>query len=293
MFYHENQALIPIVLGVEIENSSDETLYISENGGYCSGLYGNSAGYYSQEFFMKVKNKEKEDIWDPNSQIRKKVHVIPPHSRTIIFRDSLSSKKVASYIGDFDVTGTGNYVVRVAYANPNQFQGLEKAFVSGLPADSDQLHSRGVFANADFDMNIDLSSESKNICFQLGGDAKSFAAESNIHPLQTGYSQDGIVVNDGHFGELFNINLDNPEGKPFSVAIEFRGSTTISPSFPVFFDSSGQTRTTVMSKETAMYLDRQLIIDKTSDKQVKYTLDIPPGMNGPLYVYIIKDVTMN
>ena len=292
MFYHENQLPSSIVLGAEIENLSTENLYITENAAYCAGLYGNSAGFYSQSFFMKVRNGEHKDAWDPNLQIRKKVYTIPPRSKMIIFQDGITSKKVASYIGDFDVAGTGSYIVKVGYAKPNQVNALSKVFESGLLADSDHLHSRGVFDHSDFDMSVDLSVPNKNIIFQLGNDNKSFDSEANIHPRQIGYSQDGIVVNDGHFGELFNINLENPDEKPFSVAIEFRGSNTTCPSFPVYYDSSGHTNSMIVSKETAMYLDKQLIIEKTSEKQVKFTLCIPPGMNGPLYMYIIKDVQL-
>ena len=290
MFYHENQVPAQVTLGIEIENTGATDLIITEKAGYCSGLYGNTAGYYSQEHFFKVKDGEKKDYWDPNFQIRDKVYTIPAKSKMIIFRDGITYKKTAAYIGDFDLSYSGTYVVRVAYTRLNTMGPLENVFGKNQLSLSDGLHARGVFSNSDFSIDVDTaSSPTKNICFQVGKDDKTFSSESNIHPELIGYSQDGIIKNDGHFGELYDVNIKNEKGTPLTIVVEFRGSSKGCPSFLIYKDINGVTKGTTLSRDTGLFQDKQFVMDKTSEKLMKYTLCIPAGMNGPLYIYVIKD----
>ncbi len=289
LFYHENQFSSKITLGIEVENLSDSDLILTEKGGYSSSSFGNTAGYFAQHFFHNVRNGKKEAYWEPTFQIRNKVHVIQPKSRQVIFEGALSPGKVGTYVGDFDMEVTNTYIMRVAYTQYETLGPIQSAFNKGQLAEPDGIHSRGAFENADFDISIDASTIDKNTCFQIGNDNKSYTQESSIHPEQLGYNQEGIVTNDGHYGELFNVNIDNQQAEPLTFAIEFRGATKDYPSFPTFYDASGAAYVMAPSKDTALYPGRQLIIEKTSEKQVNFTFCIPPGMNGPLYVYIIKD----
>lgn len=289
LFYHENQLSNKIILGIEVENLGDNELILTEKAGYSSSSFGNSAGYFAQHFFFNVRNGEKDAYWEQNFQIRNKVHVVPPKSRLVIFEAALSPGKVGTYVGDFDIDASNSYIMRVAYTQYETLGPIQSAFTKSQLADPDTIHSRGVFGNADFDINIDTSLIDRNTCFQIGNDKKTYTQESSIHPEQIGYNQEGIVRNDGHYGEFFNVNIDNQQAEPLTVAIEFRGATKDYPSFPTFYGASGATYVMAPSKDTALYPGRQLIIEKTSEKQVKFTFCIPPGMNGPLYIYIIKD----
>ena len=288
MFYHQNQAPAQIAIGIEIENMDSSTLLITENGGTYSGLYGNSVGYTAQENFLKSRLEENKDLSDSNPSVKQKLHIIPPKSKVVILQSSLNSGYIGTYIGDFNSLFSGSYIVRVIYAQPGTAASMLSASNINKLSISDNLHTRGVFSYADFDININASVPDKNICFQLGRAVKSYNTELNIHPEQVGFSQEGIVTNSGHFGELYNVNISNPEDSTLTIALEFRGSTDGYPSFPIFYGSNGHTATIIPSKDTALYLGRQLVIEKTCEKQVKFIFCIPPGMNGPLYVYIIK-----
>ena len=274
LLYHVNDLTVQssVYLKVEIENLGNEDICFSEHGGYSSSAYGNAAGYYSTlNYFTSFDNT------NSSQSIRVREYSIPAYSKKTILMYNLNYNNIASYLGDFDFKTKGFYRLKVMYFDTKSDEILSKL---------DGKHIRGIFPVSDYSINVDKS----NVCFQIGNDRKKYASESNINSQSYGVSDQGFTINDGHFGEVFDINISNKDLKNLLVAVEFRGTTKGYPSFFMYRDGSGRTKSYGIKDKYALYLGKQLIIERTNAEAFDFQLTIPSGMNGPLYVYVMEDV---
>lgn len=268
LMYHANNISVQsaVYLKIEIENLGIENLDVSSHEGYNAGVYGNIVGYYSTLNYFN--SYDSANI---------KNYKIGSYSKATLFSRIVKPNDIASYLGDFDFNQKGFYRLKV-YFYPVDSQPNDNL------AATDNKHTRGIFSSSDYLVNVDKT----NVCFQIGTNKKKYSSEANVINKSYGINQSNMVANDGHFGEIYNINISNQESKSLAVVVEFRGTVQSYSSYMVFRDGFGKTKNFGVNSDSALYLGKQLIIDRTNIPNYNFSITIPSGMNGPLYVYVIE-----
>jgi hypothetical protein len=275
LVYHQNNLSVnsSVYFKVEIENLGAETLDISEHGGIGQGVNGNLAGYYSTRNYFSSYDKEAG-----TSSLRIRNFKIDPYSKQTLLLSLAKPKNVFSYLGDFDLATKGFYRLKVYYY-------VNESEIKDSLSDIDNKHVRGIFTNCNYTVDMDRP----NVCFQLGTNKKKYSSEANVNEKSYGLRDGNIILaNDGHFGEVFNINITNGEYKPLVIAIEFRGTVKTYPNYLVFRDNNGKTKGFGVNSDYALYSGKQVIIARTNQINYSFSLTVPAGANAPIYVYVME-----
>lgn len=271
--YHVNDASVQldVYVKVEIENLGIQPLKLSEHGGLGTNLSGSIAGYNSTYNYF-----DSYSTTSPTCYTRVRQYSIPAYSKTTLVTAYVKKGYIVSYIGDFNFENEGFYKVRVYYTPSN---------ADDILSDPDGKHIRGVFPADDASISVDKP----DTCFQLGADKKNDSSEANITNQTFGISENGFIVNNGHFGEVYSINIPNKQKDKLLIAVEFRGTLEKYPSFFVAQNSNGKVKGYGVNSEYSLYWGKQLIIDRINQSDYNFKFTIPAGMNGPVYFYVMKD----